>query len=339
MPPPTKTTSPQRAVAEKPFPYADEPFGVYYAYQNPGAADRPLDGYSKWKYATSRKQIAVDTWTKREQARTAYERRHGTNPHRWPQPHPTTVVWPTNAPEVVCLRCLWIDGTHWDARAAETAAALHTATAPAADPSRPEEHARAFLTAPEWTLLTGLNLDGSQLLAIPVSAALADLTTSAVFRHAPTFGEARSDPGAAQRIEQGLPAYLARLAAEGDADAGIESLRDVQSDDAAPFDASVFFGPDEDWWRPDPQRSTATWLKSQPLLATRYAHPATSTRQDSQPVPRIDTVDRVSLEDDARTVGYTVIAAPGLAEAYRQDPGYDVFATLLAVVNPTGAQR
>lgn len=119
----------ESAPAQTDFPYADEPFGVYYRHQNPGA-DRPRDEYSRWKLASSRKATARDTWARRERARHAYERRDGTDPSAWPRPHPTALVWPTNLPSAVCLQCLWIDSTHWDAGGAKAAAALHSATAP-----------------------------------------------------------------------------------------------------------------------------------------------------------------------------------------------------------------
>ena len=111
------------------YPYADEPWASYYLHQNPGWAT-PRDGYSRWKLATSRKATAIQTWKLRELARAQYEQRHGQNPVRWPTAHPTLVVYATNVPTPVCLRCKWIDGSFWDEHAALTAGELHQAIAP-----------------------------------------------------------------------------------------------------------------------------------------------------------------------------------------------------------------
>lgn len=120
------------------YQHAQEPWAPYYLYQNPGWAT-PHDAYSRWKLGSSRKQTAIDTWNRREKARARYESGHGVDPASWPMAHPTTIVWPTNLPEAVCLRCLWIDGRHWEEVGARASAALHSVLgaasedAPAAD--------------------------------------------------------------------------------------------------------------------------------------------------------------------------------------------------------------
>lgn len=115
-------------MATSTFPYANEPWAPYYLHHNPGW-DKPRDAYSRWKLVTSRKATAIATWELREQARSEYAATFGADPEGWRERHVTVVVFPTNAPEAVCIECAWIDGSHWEDRGARAAGRVHTLTA------------------------------------------------------------------------------------------------------------------------------------------------------------------------------------------------------------------
>ena len=148
-------------------------------------------------------------------------------------------------------------------------------------------------------VLTCLHVDDQSLLVIPAATALAETVTQATLKGATTFGDARSDVGAAELLRQQL---------EHDPQA-----RDAADDD--PFDVEDVFG--EDWrlWRADARASTAHFLRSAvPDLGDRYLRPDTGWGFDYDPVPFVAPEDRTALEADLRERGYDVRPWPALAE-------------------------
>jgi len=69
-----------------------------------------IPGWINWKRGSTGVGIARLLWTKREELRRDYETVHGSDPHRWPTPHPGAVVDAVIADvSAVCLRCEYFE--------------------------------------------------------------------------------------------------------------------------------------------------------------------------------------------------------------------------------------
>ena len=99
-------------------PYFDAEFGPPHRVR----------AWIAWKISSTGVNIARRWWDQREELRQAYEAENGSDPDRWPTPHPGIVIdavqWVAHA---ACLGCQWIDmpGTDMkDPRWREDAAAV-----------------------------------------------------------------------------------------------------------------------------------------------------------------------------------------------------------------------
>lgn len=65
-----------------------------------------ISGWVNWKRASTGVGVARLLWGEREKLRRSYETVHGSDPDRWPTPHPGAVVDAVLADtSAVCLRC------------------------------------------------------------------------------------------------------------------------------------------------------------------------------------------------------------------------------------------
>lgn len=179
-----------------------------------------------------------------------------------------------------------------------------------ADPS----HQRAIV-------ITGLDVDGSAVLAVPLARAFDDVGAYNALAGATSFGDARAHPAAAALLDEWLDDYLERARDEHDDDT-------TGADDEA-FDADSFFGPDN-WfvWQADARTATMEFLQA-------HAEQLAAEVLDEDPMVRLNGPDnpplvpraaRQRLEEGLRDLGFHVRTWEPLGAYYQGAPDAPGFA-------------
>ncbi len=177
-------------------------------------------------------------------------------------------------------------------------------------------------------VLTGLSIDGLQVLAVPRETAVAELRTAALLAKASTFGELRQDADAAALVEQHLQEYRDSLLdspelADVEDEPVEETLDQLVANDAAYDVWSVFSADDQLAWQAHAEArvSTADWLVHDlPFLLETYGHYDEGDGPTYLRATWIAAEDRDDFELDLRALGYDVQHSDGLHELYLDPP-------------------
>lgn len=177
-------------------------------------------------------------------------------------------------------------------------------------------------------VLTGISIDGLQVLAVPRETAVAELRTAALLAKATTFGEVRQDADAAAVVEQYMDEYRQRQLDEADWPEGDdeEVLARLTADTAA-YHAPHFFSADDQLeWQAyaEARASTADWLVSeQPALLETYGRYDEGEGPMYPKATWIASEDRDVFERDLTAAGYVIQHVDSLHQLYL-DPPLDV---------------
>ncbi len=185
------------------------------------------------------------------------------------------------------------------------------------------DHSRSALDLKPAALpvvLAGSYADRTQLLAIGLASAVADLEPYRTLAFASTFGEARRFLGDLEQMDGALERYIEGvMTPDDDWDEDELVLRERYAGDASPFDAAEYFG-EQLGWIPQARLTSADWLKQcAPQVFSEFAQEDTGGGFDYDSAPSIPAEDRAEVELALTAAGLRVRHCEDIYLEPRQD--------------------
>jgi len=185
------------------------------------------------------------------------------------------------------------------------------------------DHSRSALdlkTAALPVVLAGSYADRTQLLAIGLASAVADLEPYRTLAFASTFGEARRFLLDLEQMNGALESYNEGvMTPDDDWDEDELVLRERYAGGASPFDAAEYFG-EQLGWTPQARLTSADWLKQcVPQVFSEFAQEDTGGGFDYVSAPSIPAEDRAEVELALMAAGLRVRHCEDIHLEPRQD--------------------